>query len=53
MLDNNPSTRITINECLSHHWVLKENTKDITYEDEEINNNSELKGTKTIFLTIK
>ena len=47
MLDNNPSTRITINECLSHHWVLKENTKDITDEDEEINNNSELKGTKT------
>ena len=43
MLIKNSSKRITIDECLKHPWVHKQNT-DIL-EDEELNN--QLLGTKT------
>ena len=47
MLIQNPLNRITINECLSHPWVHKQNTEIITEEEEEINNQQELTRTKT------
>ena len=33
MLNKNPSRRITVNECLSHPWVHKQNTEIITEEE--------------------
>ena len=36
MLNKNPSRRITVEECLSHPWVHKQNTEIIT-EDEDFN----------------
>jgi serine/threonine protein kinase len=46
MLNKNPSRRITIDECLSHPWVHKQNTEIIT-EDEEIIKQQHLLRTKT------
>ena len=46
MLNKNPSRRITVNECLSHPWVHKQNTEIIT-EEEEINKQQQLTRTKT------
>jgi len=46
MLNKNPSRRITVNECLSHPWVHKQNTEIIT-EEEEFNKQQQLTRTKT------
>lgn len=46
MLNKNPSRRITIEECLSHPWVRKQNT-DIILDEEEINKQQQLLKTKT------
>ena len=44
MLNKNPSKRITIDECLSHSWIHKQNTDIITDDDEM---NKQLVKTKT------
>ena len=44
MLNKNPSRRITIDECLSHPWIHKQNTDIITDEEEF---NKQLVKTKT------
>ena len=46
MLNKNPSRRITVNECLSHPWVHKQNTEIIT-EEEEFNKQQQLTRSKT------
>ena len=46
MLNKNPLRRITVNECLSHPWVHKQNTEIIT-EEEEFNKQQQLTRTKT------
>jgi serine/threonine protein kinase len=46
MLNKNPSRRITIDECLSHPWIHKQNT-DIVTDEEEFNKQQQLIKTKT------
>ena len=46
MLNKNASRRITIDECLSHPWIHKQNTEIIT-EEEEFNKQQQLMRTKT------
>ena len=46
MLNKNPSRRITIDECLAHPWVHKQNTEIIT-EEEELNKQQQILRTKT------
>jgi serine/threonine protein kinase len=45
MLNKNASRRITIDECLSHPWVHKQNTEIIT-EGEDFNKQQQSKGDK-------
>ena len=46
MLNKNASRRITVDECLAHPWVHKQNTEIIT-EEEEINKQQQILRTKT------
>ena len=46
MLNKNALRRITVDECLSHPWVHKQNT-DIITEEEEINKQQNILRTKT------